>query len=467
MVVTPGAGDGQPQQPPRRHVDAVVRDQFGVVAEPVAQREEPHRRERRVVRGEARLIRGELLRDEPVERLVRVEAAGDVVPVGPGEGVIDRLPEDVALRVRVAGDVQPVPRPPRAVPRVGEHAIHQPRPPVRRLVRQRRPQFVPTRRQAQQIEIEPPHLRAPLRRPRGVQTGAGQPGVEEPVDRRGARRVRHGGAADRPERPVLGRVGVLLFYCASGEGLLRPDGAAVDPGAQQGDPVVRQLAGGGHAGVVVGVGQRLDQATAGRVPRGDRGGSRAERFRRQRRRPAVQPHAALLLVGAVTREAVRGQQRPDARLEVGDFGVVRSDRGRPGGAECGRGEERTTEARGGHGAVRGTGRAGDAILRATAGRRTGANGRRTFRAARQTSPERAFWSCAANACFSPLPLGEGPGVRAERRGRDQSAQVARTLPLTPSPSPQRGRGERRRSSPFRRATPESASSGPRAQRAGF
>ena len=67
------------------------------------------------------LVAGELLHDEAVVGLVRVEAADDVVAVPPGVG--PGLVELVAVGVGVAGQVEPVPAPALAVTRDGEQPV--------------------------------------------------------------------------------------------------------------------------------------------------------------------------------------------------------------------------------------------------------------------------------------------------------------------------------------------------------
>ena len=96
-------------------------------------------------------VGGDLQLDEAVVGHVVVESGDDPVAVTVGVGV--RLDaEGVRLVLGVAGDVEPVPAPALAVMRTGQHTIDDPGKGVRRMILQKRLDFLRSRRQPDQVE---------------------------------------------------------------------------------------------------------------------------------------------------------------------------------------------------------------------------------------------------------------------------------------------------------------------------
>ena len=104
--------------------------------------------QRFLVAGE-HLVAGDLLLDEAVVRLVRVEGVDHVVAVAPGVRTI--LVEFEAVGVGVANDVEPLGGPALAVVRRGEQAVDDLFVGVGRLVFQEGVYFVGRRRQAGEV----------------------------------------------------------------------------------------------------------------------------------------------------------------------------------------------------------------------------------------------------------------------------------------------------------------------------
>ena len=131
VVVAAGATDGQTEKGARRHVDLFVHDvhlQLGFARlekELRSQHNEPRRRELvvallLVVAGKQ--VAGELLANEPGERLVLVECAHDVIAIPPR--IFIRQIDFQPVRVGIAGHVEPVPAPTLAKLRPREQPIH-------------------------------------------------------------------------------------------------------------------------------------------------------------------------------------------------------------------------------------------------------------------------------------------------------------------------------------------------------
>src|SRR5205807_8426373 len=113
------------------------------------------------------------------------------------------------MRVTVINDIQPVPRPALAVLRARKQAIHETLIRVRGFIIKKQVDFIRSRRQANQIEIEPPDQRAAV-----SLLGRGEPffaqlGEDEVVDRIASTsfvpdgQLRHWGSNERLERPPV------------------------------------------------------------------------------------------------------------------------------------------------------------------------------------------------------------------------------------------------------------------------
>jgi hypothetical protein len=124
VVVAAGTRDGERHRPLRHGVDPLV-DRVVGVHEPLADGDEPERRQaRRVVLHIGQKVRRDLLLEEQVVGLVGVERGDDVVAVGPREGVVVLVLRLLgAGRVGIARGVKPVPAPPLAVMRRCEETI--------------------------------------------------------------------------------------------------------------------------------------------------------------------------------------------------------------------------------------------------------------------------------------------------------------------------------------------------------
>ena len=115
VVVTARARNGQPHQPARRHVDAVIENVVDVPRKPRAEREKAEGRQRRFIFAEVELVGGELLDDELVERLVVIQRTDNVVAIRPRPRESFFLKKNIALVVRVTRDIEPMARPMLAV----------------------------------------------------------------------------------------------------------------------------------------------------------------------------------------------------------------------------------------------------------------------------------------------------------------------------------------------------------------
>ena len=148
-------------QMPRDHAVHLRLRHLGVSDEiPRPRRDEPERLEA-IARPRKQHIARQLLLHETRVGLVLVEAADDVIAIGPG--IRARLILVVAVRLAVVNDVQPVPRPALAVLRRREQSFHQLLVSLRVLVRRERLDLVRLRRQADEIEIHAANQRPPLR----------------------------------------------------------------------------------------------------------------------------------------------------------------------------------------------------------------------------------------------------------------------------------------------------------------
>ena len=150
--------------------------------------------------------------------------------------------------------------------RRGEQPIDQPLVSLRRLVVQEIVDLLRRRRQAEQIEIQPPHQRDPLGLAARRKSGRFQPRQHEAIDRvarpRGCRGFRNLRLRHRPICPELfafldidPRWSLDRFI-----GHLRRRRPASHPLLEQFDRLVRQFAGGRHL-VIAAITNRLNQQT--------------------------------------------------------------------------------------------------------------------------------------------------------------------------------------------------------------
>ena len=325
VVVAPGARDGQPHQPARDGVDAVVDDVVDVPHEVAADGQEPEGRQGLLVL-EVEPVGRNLFRHEPVERQVAVERPDDVIPVGPRPRVLLPLEEDVPLVVGVPGHVEPVPAPALAVVGGGQQAIDDFLVGVRGLVRLERGDFTRRRRQPEEVEREAADQRPPVGLRGGPQLLLGQFRPEERVHR-GARAVpRNLRPLDGPEGPVIGRHGLGLRLRR------REQRGPGGPRSAEGHPFLE----GGHAGVgelpvrrhlhFAGVLHGRDQTALGRLAGDDDG---AVGPTREGRVAGVEPKARLLDLRPVAGHAPFDQGRADRPLEEflsGRGGVAKARR---------------------------------------------------------------------------------------------------------------------------------------------
>ena len=352
VVVAAGAADRLGQERPPDDVHLLVDDVDEHLVDVLlgqhlrAEGQEPRRGEAReplVVAGRRHQVAGNLLLHEAVVGLVGVERLDDPVAIAERIGVRDVLVEPV--RVGVAGDVEPVPAPAFAVARRREKPLDHPLVGVGPLVGEERVDLGRGRRQAGQVERDPPQQLPPAGGgDRGEPLGL-EAGQDEPVDRAAhPGRVVDGGrlgTGHRPERPVLAARTEVV------------GGAAVGPGGHDrgvGGPRVRRAA--GHPALEVGddrgrqpaVGRHLDRAAVAddvdqqavvRRAGHDDGAAVAPRPDPDR---VDQRQSALDALGvrAVTLVAALGEHRADLRLEVLEVlgrELLRVHRGRDAGGQ--------------------------------------------------------------------------------------------------------------------------------------
>ena len=252
-------------------------------------------------------IAGDLLDRKPVKRLVVVEALDDVVAVGPdvarGVGV-------VADRVGKPHDVEPADRHPLAVVRAREEAFDEFVVGVGRLIVHKHLHLLWRRWQAGQVKREPADERAAISLGGKREAHRGQPAPEKVVDRMGVawHRLFH--------RRHIGPVRLIL-------------GALLDPPGEQGFLGVIEL--------LVRLRRRHDLVgISGEDPRDERalgGLARHDRAGGDRVIPQVEPEIGLTMagVGAVARETVVGEERPDVAVKRDLLCRVRpGDRGQRG-----------------------------------------------------------------------------------------------------------------------------------------
>ena len=118
----------------------------------------------RIRRGEGEQVAGDVLSHQGVVRQVVVERADHVIAVGPGGGNVEV--EFVAVSLGKPHQVEPVPSPPHAVVRRCEQPLDDPLVSGGRVVGEKVVDFLRRRREAGQIEGDPPQERAAVGRRR-------------------------------------------------------------------------------------------------------------------------------------------------------------------------------------------------------------------------------------------------------------------------------------------------------------
>ena len=180
-------------------------------------------------------IAGELLLHEEIVGLVVVEASDDIVAVVPG--TVARMVVFKPFALGVADDIEPVPPPAFAVVRRGEEIVDEAGPGGVRGIGHEGLDLFRARRQADEIDEQPPYEDGGIGGRGGLKTGMPEP-VEHPgIDRAARPRIARSGRErlrlDRLERPPVA-AGPLLG--AEGEGierLLSPGTPGVEPGPQE------------------------------------------------------------------------------------------------------------------------------------------------------------------------------------------------------------------------------------------
>ncbi|EDY22388.1 hypothetical protein CfE428DRAFT_0513 [Chthoniobacter flavus Ellin428] len=131
-------------------------------------------------RGMRQQVAGDLLDGELIERHVSVEGLDHPVAIGPSFDVVIQVH---AVRVGIAGGIQPVTRPVLAVVRRGHQLIDQLLVTIHAFVRHELLDERWFRRQAREIQRNPPHERARIGFRRGRQSVAFQFRQREAIDR--------------------------------------------------------------------------------------------------------------------------------------------------------------------------------------------------------------------------------------------------------------------------------------------
>ena len=146
------------------------------------------------------LVTGDLFLHEAVIGLVGVESVDHVVAVAPG--VRARLVGFEALALGIARQVEPVPRPPFAVARRSEQAVHELGEGVGGIVPHERIDFLGRGRQPGQVERRAADQGDFVCARRKLQLLCGQPGADESVNRIACGVRRHHRRGHRLEGPV-------------------------------------------------------------------------------------------------------------------------------------------------------------------------------------------------------------------------------------------------------------------------
>ena len=241
----------------------------------------------------------QLLAGEEEIRFIGVEAADDVVAVGPG--VIAREVALEALAFREPDQVEPMARPALAVVWRSQQAVQQFFVGARRRVLDERLHVPGIRRQSQQGEAQAADQGAAIGLRSGPQSGAVQAGEDPAVDRRGQPRARRG---PRGRRLGLaqGLEGPPVPPGAPSRDPVGPHGAAGDPAPERLLVGTRKRRAGGHL-----VGQHANQHQA--VRRIRRRQSRSPRAAAQRRAASRQIQPAHGSLRTVARQTAALQDR--------------------------------------------------------------------------------------------------------------------------------------------------------------
>ena len=183
-------------------------------------------------------VAGELLDRELIERHVGVEGVDDPIAIRPDRARPVLL---VAVGVGVAGQVEPAPRPALAVMRRSQQSIDQRLVGSRRWVVDEGVDLFGRRRQADQVEVQPPGQRVAIGLGRGCQACRLDPGQGKVIDRV----ARPGGISHRGQGCLHGG------SKAQWDSYLAPCG---DPGPQGLPLLVGQwLVGGGRRHLGLGI----------------------------------------------------------------------------------------------------------------------------------------------------------------------------------------------------------------------
>ena len=336
VIVTPGAGNGEPKKGLREDIDLVV-DDLHLIIQCVHRNiaELDHAQMRQSEHGfvqafgavETRIrqqIPGDVFADELVVGHVAVEGADEVIPVTPGHRQF-RVAL-AAVRFAVANQIHPVPRPTLPEPRRGEQPIHSLLVGIGRSVATEVLDLVDGGRQSRQRECDATQQRLAAGR-----RGRPKPAFlhlreEKPINRmlrpRGVLHLGHGRLSHRLKTPpVFARLeGCLPAHVGRRRGrrnrrrlVTRIDRALVDPGHKIRDDGIRKLRPVlRHFGIRGLVSDALDEQALLRITRYEH---RAGVSALAQSVPIIHAQSALLLLCPVTFVAFIDQRRPDALLE--------------------------------------------------------------------------------------------------------------------------------------------------------
>ncbi len=334
MVVAARAGRGEPHEPARNDVDAVIDDVLLVVEKTAADGQKTHGGQRRRIGlrlAQHELIGGELLDDELVVRQVGVQRLDDPIAIGVRVRELALLAGDeIAARVGVARDIEPMPAPALAVAGRGEEPVDHLREGIGRLVLLEGLDLRGGRRQADEIERGAAQQRALVGARRRREFGGFHARERELVDRRlhPVRRVRdrrRRGIRDRLKGPVMQRA--ILLRRERALVRLGPRQAELDPLRERGDLLLRQLRLLGRHVILRLVPDALDERALIRLARHRRGNAIGP-F--QDRLARIEAQIALLLFGSMALVAMLHEHRPHLGFKELD---LRRGRGAAVGAE--------------------------------------------------------------------------------------------------------------------------------------
>jgi hypothetical protein len=180
MIVALGASDGESEERAGDDFQGVCKDvvaggvRIGATARAVRAHAEVTGSDEEIARGNVcrdggkcsvsepeQFVSGNLLEEELVERLVRIQTADDVVAVLIGEGTLGIL-IGVAVGVSIAGDVEPVPSPSFPVSRRLEQTIDELLVRIWGRIGEKGLNLSWRRGESEQIEIDAPNQREPV-----------------------------------------------------------------------------------------------------------------------------------------------------------------------------------------------------------------------------------------------------------------------------------------------------------------